>query len=555
MRLLLLLCCGLWLSALPAQSPAPTAKPAAVLDPISRPPAGEPPLPEGAGFPADVDQYENPLLLFDGARRDLPVAETPDPDLLPPLAPQPPAGSPEAPLTPEQLRLRTLGAKVAASVVGLRVWDEFGTELSRGIGCFVTRDGILLTDTGLLHPEIAGRVSYITTLSADGSSHKIRGFYLADLATGVTLLQSEARATEPIEFVTGADFRQSQPCHVLALSEQRGLVLAEASVQADSALTGLGWLNLRGSDSPGAVGSPVLAADGRVLAVVGMQVPLRSWMNFALPADAAALALRQQRAPLQPLDRLPQRPRLQEVSADPEFLAAFHALRHRRVESAMRRLVQLARKYPRSAECWALLGLSASHLGAGPEALNCQRKAVALDPKAGLYWHQLALAKLRETPGAAPQSDEDREALELAVEQRPNDQLAWLLLASRHVRDGNLGQAEEALERVTLLAPDYAQGHYLRAYVRGRRQDYQGAQAAIRQSLALDSGSAEAWYYQGLLLDRAGAPAEAAKAYRNAVRLRPAHPQAGLNLAYALKKAGRQAEAREAFAAHQRRRR
>lgn len=555
MRLLLLLCCGLGLSALPAQSPAPAAKPAAVLDPISRPPAGEPPLPEGAGFPADADQYENPLLLFDGARRDLPMAETPDPDLLPPLAAPPPAGSPEAPLTPEQLRLRTLGAKVAASVVGLRVWDEFGTELSRGIGCFVTRDGILLTDTGLLHPEIAGRVSYITTLSADGSSHKIRGFYLADLTTGVTLLQSEARATEPIELVTDADFRQSQPCHVLALSEQRGLVLAEASVQADSALTGLGWLNLRGSDSPGTVGSPVLAADGRVLAVVGMQVPLRSWMNFALPADAAALALRQKRAPLQPLERLPQRPRLQEVSADPEFLAAFQALQHRRVESAMRRFVQLARRYPRSAECWALLGLSASHLGAGPEALNCQRKAVALDPKAGLYWHQLALAKLRETPGAAPQTDEDREALELAVEQRPNDQLAWLLLASRHVRDGNLGQAEEALERVTLLAPEYAQGHYLRAYVRGRKRDYEGAQAAIRQSLALDSGSAEAWFYQGLLLDRAGEPAEAAKAYRNAVRLRPAHPQAGLNLAYALKKAGRQAEAREAFAAHQRRRR
>lgn len=559
MRLPLLICLGFTFAQVCAQESSPkAAQPAAVLDPITPAPAAEPILPQQAGFPVDVNNYENPLLLFKGEKRDLPMVNDENLELLPPISPylpgeKPPEGSPEKPLTPQELELRSLGAKVAASVIGIRIWDEFGNQIGGGVGCFISRDGVILTDTGLLHPEIAEKVDYITTTGADGTNHKIAGFYIADLTSGVTLLQSETRETTPLELATDTDFSKERGCHVLAVSEKRGLVLADAKVQLDSALTGLGWLNLRGTDSPGAVGSPVLSKDGRVMAIVGMKVPLKSWMNFALPCDAAAFEIQKKRGPMQPLSKLPKTPKLREVADDPDFLAAFTTLQEKRVESAMRKLVQLTRKYPRSAECWALLGLSATYLGATPEALNCQRKAVALDPKAGLYWHQLAFAKLRESKNGLPETTEDREALELAVEQRPNDQLAWLLLASRQVRDGDLGQADDSLRRVTLLAPGYAQAHYLQAYVRGRLKDYEGAQAAISQSLKLNTGSSEAWYYQGLLFDKQKDYTEAAKAYRNTVRLRPTHPQAWLNLAYAYKKTGRASEAREAFLEHQKR--
>lgn len=561
MRLILLACFGLTSLSLQAQTPAPKRQPAAVLDPITpqpAQPAGEPLLPQDAGFPVDVNNYENPLLLFQGEKRDLPLADEENLEMLPPISPYlpgepPPEEEPARPLTPEEQELRSLGSMVASSVVSLRVWDEFGTQLSGGVGFFVSKDGVILTDTGLLHPEFAGKVDYITITGADGTNHKVAGFYQADLTTGVTLLQSETRDTTPLQLQPDTHFSKEQPCHVLAVSEKRGLVLADAQIQMDSALTGLGWLNLRGTDSPGAVGSPVLSKAGRVMAIVGMKVPLKSWMNFALPCDAAAFEIRKKRLALQPLKNLPQRPKLSEVVNDPQFIAAFNTLQQKRVEAAMRQLVQLTRKYPRSAECWALLGLSATYLGAAPEALNCQRKAVALDPKAGLYWHQLAFAKLRESGGHVPDSDEDREALEQAVDQRPNDQLAWLLLASRHVRDGDLGKADDALRRVTLLAPDYAQAHYLQAYVRGRLRDYDGAQAAISRSLKLNSGHAESWYYQGLLFDKRNEPAEAAKAYRNTVRLRADHPQAWLNLAHAYKKTGRSTEARQAILQHQKR--
>jgi len=558
MRLPFLICFSLIAQLTAQQSDQPSApvQPPAVLDPISAAPAGEPVLPQQAGFPVDVNNYENPLLLFQGEKRDLPMADEENLELLPPISPylpgeRPPEGTPDRPLTPQELELRSLGAKVAASVVGIRVWDEFGNQISGGIGCFISTDGVILTDTGLLHPEIAEKVDYITTTGADGTNHKITGFYIADLVNGVTLLQSETKTTTRLELALDTDFSKERECHVLAVSEKRGLVLADAKVQMDSALTGLGWLNLRGTDSPGSVGSPVLSKDGRVMAIVGMKVPLQSWMNFALPADAAAFELRKKRVPLQPLSALPKTPKLREVANDPEFVAAFTTLQQKRVESAMRKLVQLTRKYPRSAECWALLGLSATYLGATPEALNCQRKAVALDPKAGLYWHQLAFAKLRESKDGLPETSEDREALELAVEQRPNDQLAWLLLASRQVRDGDLGKADDALRRVTLLAPGYSQAHYLQAYVRGRLKDYNGAQAAISQSLKLNAGYSEAWYYQGLLFDKQGDFDEAAKAYRNTVRLRPGHPRAWMNLAHTYKKLGKQTEAREAILQHQ----
>lgn len=523
------------------------ALPDAVLNPLApRPDAPALPAP---GPPIDLDQYENPLLLFEGKGAPLSAPEW-NTDELPPLLPAA-VEVPETPPSAEEQRLLRLGARVAASVAAVRVWDKFGASLATGVGSYVSPDGVLLTDAGLLHPEFAERVDYVTLQHADGTSSRVRGFYHVDLVTGIALLQAEETETLPIELAPGHDFSTKQDAHVLAVSEKRGLVLAGARVQADAAVTGLGWLNVRGDDSPGAVGSPVLDAEGRLIALVALAVPLKSWKNFALPADAAALLLREARAPLRPLTELPRRPGLREVTNDPAFVEAFRLLEEKRFATALRKLLPLARRFPRSAECWALLGLNALHLNAGPEALNCQRKAVALDPKAGLYWHQLAVARLRAGPEAASAADENREALQLAVDQRPDDAQAWLLLAGHLAREGDLNSADDALRRTTLLAPDNARAHYLLACVRGKLGDHDGAQTAVRRSLALAPDQAEAWYYQGLLHQHRGEHAEAAKSWQRTVRLQPRHPQAWLNLAHAQRKAGRETEARQAILEHQ----
>jgi tetratricopeptide (TPR) repeat protein len=536
-----------------AQTPGPKPPvPPEVSDPVTIRAQPLLELPDAAGLPMEVGDYENPLLLFQGGPRELPMADELDPgrppDLLPPLAPP---TSPDKPLTPDELKLLALGEKVVASIVSIRVWDEFGGQLAHGVGSFVSDDGVVLTDVGLVLPELAGKIDRITLTSADGTNQPVKGYYIADTTTGVTLLQAENGTSKPLRFKTNLDLASEVPCHVVAVSEKRGLVIAGARIQKEASITSLGWHPVRGDESPGAVGSPVLDESGDIMAIVGMRVPLKSWMNFALKADQAAFEVRRKRQPLQPLENLPKAPTLVSVARSTEFLDAFQTLQAKRVETALPKLISLTSKYPRSAECWALLGLAASYLGGASEAVNCQRKAVSLDPKAGLYWHQLAFARLREKPGGMLDSTEDREALELATQQRPDDKLAWFLLASRHVRDGNLGQAEEALNRVILLAPDFAQGHYLMAYVRGRLRDYDGAEQHVRRALHLNSRYPEAWYYQGLLFDKRSQWNEAVRAYQATVRLRPSHPQAWLNLAHTLKKAGRSTEAREAFLKHQ----
>jgi tetratricopeptide (TPR) repeat protein len=522
------------------------------------------PLPAELGEnPTSVGDYQNPLLLFKEQPLPLQHLENVDdgsmPSLIPPLPSEPeglewpgaPASSEDA--QPERQRLLELALRIAPAVVSVRVWDEFGSLLASGAGCFVSSDGMILTDSGLVSPEIAGRIDYITTTAADGKSYGIKGYYVSDLRTGVTLLQSERAATTSLRLLQGMKFEKPLDCHVVAVSEKRGLVLADATLERDSSLAGQGWLNLRGDDSPGAVGSPVIDSQGQVVAVVGLKVPLKNWMNFALPCDMAAFEIGRKRPALKPVSDLPSSPKLADVVENRLFLEAFGNLQNNQMESAALKWLRLTGLFPRSAECWALLGLCASQLGATDEAVNCQRKAVALDPKAGLYWHQLAMEKIRVAEKDVDRHRaEQREILQNALEQRPADKLAWLLLASRCLKDGDYGEADRALRQVTKLEPDYATGFYLLAYVRGRMRDYTGAGHAVARALELNPRSAEAWYYQGLLLDKKRDYNKAAESFSNAVRYRATHPQAWLNLAYALKNAGKPSEARNAFREHQR---
>jgi cytochrome c-type biogenesis protein CcmH/NrfG len=472
------------------------------------------------------------------------------PDLLPPLGSVPEPTALAVP-TVEEIRTRDLAGKVVGSLLSIRVWDEYGSQLASGVGFYANESGLVVTDAGLLNPEFAAKIDAITLTSPDGTNQKVEGFYLADTQSGVAMLQAEVRSTPPLIFEPQASMAKPLPCHVVAVSEKRGLVLAPATIQADEAVTALGWLPVTGQESPGAVGSPVLDELGRVIAIVGMQVPLKSWMNYALDADLAAYECQRRSLTLRPLAALPKTPALVQVVKSSEFLDAFETLQAKRLERALPMLLRLVQKHPRSAECWSLLGLAAASLGGTSESLGCQRKAVALDPKSGLYWHQLALARVRDRDVLAAPSTEDREALELAVERNPSDRLAWVLLAARAIRDQDLTRAAEALEQLLLISPGYAQAHYLMAYVKGRRLDYLGAEASVRQALQLNPRLADAWYYQGLLSQRQGDVETAIRAFQTTARLSPRHPHAWMNLAHALKKAGRAGEGREAFIEHQ----
>jgi tetratricopeptide (TPR) repeat protein/S1-C subfamily serine protease len=524
----------------------------------------EPPLPGGAEGSAGVLDSPNPLLFFDpdGRPPEAQMSRASQDDLTPLslFAPGEPGAPPEPPpagsLTPAQEKLVALARRVAASVVSIRVWDEFGGLLSRGAGCFVTGKGWILTDTSVVHPEIAARIDYVTVTAANGETHRVTGYYRADLTTGVTLLQSDAPDVPPLELVAEADFSSPQPCRVVAVSDSRGLLIADATVEMDQTLAGQGWLTLQGDDSPGAPGSPVLDSEGRVLGIVAMETPLKDWMNFAVPAGFAAYEINRKPPPLRPLRDLPKHPKVADVAADPLFVTAFEQLEARRSAIAVRNLLRLTRRYPRSAECWALLGLGASLLDATPDALACQRRAVALDPRSGLYWHRLAVAQIRErgaTGAARELGAQDLEALRRATEESPNDRVSWLLLSSHHLLTGDSAAAAEALRRLTFLAPGYSRGFYLLGIARARLGDLGGAADAVSRSLQLDSTQPDAWFLLGLLRTRTGEDRLAVEAFKKVTRLNPDHPHAWQNLAFALKRSGRSAEAGNAYRQHRER--
>jgi tetratricopeptide (TPR) repeat protein len=533
-----------------AQTPPPPAKPEAPALPLP-----ETIAPEGLDSP-------NPLLLFDPTRRPPPgQMNQPDDSDLQPLSPfmpgeTPPPAPPPTDLTPAQRELIALAQKVAGSVVSVRVWDEFGGLLAAGVGAFVSADGMILTDSSLLHPEIAADIDYITTTAANGTNHRVTGFYTADLRSGVALLQSDGPAPIPLQLKTDHDFSKPSACRVVALSDKRGLLIADAKVSWEDTLAGQGWLSLRGEDSPGGVGSPVLDATGSIIGLVAMKTPLTSWMNFALPAEMAAFEMQRKRPPLKALSALPRVPKRADVAKDPEFLTAYTQIQSRSMSAATRTLLRLTKKYPRSAECWALLGISAGYMGATPDALSCQRKAVALDPQSGLYWHQMAMAQIRSRSvgdTANPVESEEYEALIKATEANANDRISWLLLASHHIKAGRLSEAEAALKRLIFLAPTYAQGFYLLAFVKSKTNDYPAAKAAIQRCLEINDQQSAAWYLLGLIHEKLGENKDAADAFRKTTRINPDHPQAWLNLARTLKTMGRLTEATQAYREHRER--
>lgn len=522
---------------------------------FSQSPAAEPALP---ALPFGIDNTPNPLLDFNKA--DAAARIDASDALLPPLSPFMPGETPPPPApapSAAQQALVALAEKVASAVVSIRVWDQFGGLLSSGVGSFVSSDGLILTDASLLHPDFASRIDYITTTAANGTNHRITGFYTADLRTGVALLQGDGPPPVALELDPEADFSKPRSCRVVALSDKRGLLIADAEAAWDDTLPGQGWLTLRGEDSPGGVGSPVLDDSGHIIGVVAMKTPIDSWMNFALPAGMASYETQKKRPPLKELSELPKSPTLAQVSTDADFVTAYQQLQSRSMGPATRTLLRLTKRYPRSPECWALLGISAGYVGATPDALACQRRAVALNPDSGLHWHQMAIASLRNrtAAGQSPTTDtpEEYQALLNATRENPNDRLSWLMLATHHIRADRLAEAEESLRRLTLLAPTYARGFYLLAYIQSRRQQADAAVLALERCLEINRRQPAAWYFLGLILEKQGTPLKAVDAFRQTVRFEPNHPHAWLNLARSLKLANRPSEAAKAFSEHQKR--
>ncbi len=459
-----------------------------------------------------------------------------------------PRPRPPAPKPPADPKLLALATHTAGRLVGLRAWDGYGEELARGCGSFISAQGDVLADLSLVRPEHARRIEYITVLTGHGNRHRVTGFRWQDARSGLVILKTDAEDTPYLTLNPKADLSQPVSVHLLALHEERGVVLAEAVARSDASPTGEGWLNLRGEDSAGEPGSPVIDERGEAVGIVSLRVPAQSWVNFGVSiATVAAPVVSGLKLPVRPLTRL-ETTSTNRVAQDERFLEAFRSLLAGRHSAAATQLLRLRQIHPRSAEVWALLGLACAKAGAKEEALNCNRKAVAIDPEVGQYWYQLGIDHL----GGRDQRDRSTaiEALSRTVEERPADLPAWLMLAERQVVEGQFREAEKSLLQVIKLRPGYSHALYLLGYAKGKLGEYSAAELAIKECLAINRKDARAWFYLGLLLTKEKRFPEAVTALRETVAVAPEHPHAWLNLAVLQRRMGKVTDAALAHAQH-----
>ena len=189
----------------------------------------------------------------------------------------------------------------------------------------------------------------------------------------------------------------------------------------------------------------------------------------------------------------------------------------------LRQAVQIA---PSDAGSWYQTGALALALGRTGEALEKMQKVIALDPDLpGVY---TTLAAIQTAGG---QRDRAEAALHEALRIDPYDAAAWDLagraLAERH-------QFPEALfdfERALHYRQDFAPYLYDYALTLSTAGQFERALEAAGASARADSNIAETHALLGSLLARKRELSEAAKEYREAIRLRPNFARPMLDLA------------------------
>jgi Tfp pilus assembly protein PilF len=108
-----------------------------------------------------------------------------------------------------------------------------------------------------------------------------------------------------------------------------------------------------------------------------------------------------------------------------------------------------------------------------------------------------------------------------AVMRRPDNAPAHVMLATAHLRAGELEDAVREIRRAIELAPELAGSHAMLGQILLRLKQLDQAEAAFRREMELNPGSFDANLHLGALLKDRGAYDEARPFLTRAVELRP----------------------------------
>lgn len=198
--------------------------------------------------------------------------------------------------------------------------------------------------------------------------------------------------------------------------------------------------------------------------------------------------------------------------------------------------------HPANADAWALLGCARSSLGQTESALICIEKAIALDPKAGLFPFYLGnvLAESGEAARAVA-------AFQQSLALQPDLAMAQYNMGNALRLLGRWDEAGQAYEAALRLVPTYVEARQNLALVLEHQERFDDALALLRQVVRLRADDVEAWINLCRVAEVTGHYQEALDAGQWAQALSPNNASVFLGIGVALNRLGRHDQALEAY--------
>jgi len=196
-----------------------------------------------------------------------------------------------------------------------------------------------------------------------------------------------------------------------------------------------------------------------------------------------------------------------------------------RLEDAEKLAIFIAKKFPKHAFSWKVLGAVFKQTGRMPEALSANQKAIVIDPQDVEAYNNLGntLQELNRL--------EDAEAIfRQAIALKPGFAEAHSNLGNTLQKIGRLEEAEASYKQAIALKPDYAEAHSNLGVMQQGFSKLEEAEASYKQAIALKPDYAEAHNNLGNTLKELGRLEEAEASYKQAIALKPDYAEAHSNL-------------------------
>ena len=193
---------------------------------------------------------------------------------------------------------------------------------------------------------------------------------------------------------------------------------------------------------------------------------------------------------------------------------------------------------PNDAAAHSNLGITLKDLGRLEEAKDSYNKAIALNPD-----FAEAHSNLGVTLQELGRLEEAEVSLRQAISLKPDYAAAQSNLGNTLKELGRLDEAEASYKQAIALNPDYAETHSNLGVTLKDLGRLDEAEASYKQAIALNPDYAEAHSNLGVTLQELGKLDEAEAIYKQAIELKPEYAEAYSNLGITLQKLGRFEEA------------